>query len=158
VTAILIVVGLIVAGLGLLAIEILVIPGFGLIGVLGGVAIVSSGWVAYAEISAGYSLLAVLGGFAASGLMFWLLPKTHLGKSMVLETAHRGIAANPSLQLLLGREGVALTKLRPSGTVEIDDHPVDVVTDGEFVELGTRVRVQRVEGARVVVAPTRADA
>jgi membrane-bound serine protease (ClpP class) len=35
----------------------------------------------------------------------------------------------------------------------VDGRTVDVVTDGIFVESGTRVRVARVEGARVVVEP-----
>jgi len=46
-----------------------------------------------------------------------------------------------------------VSDLRPSGSVEIDGRPVDVVTDGTYAETGTKVRVVRVEGARVVVEP-----
>jgi membrane-bound ClpP family serine protease len=152
-TAILIVVGLMVLGIALLAVEILLIPGIGVVGLLGGAAVVAAGWVAYAQVGAGYGAASLVGGLVAAGVLLWLAPKTKLGKSMVLRTATQGTAANPALALLKGREGVVLSPLRPSGSIEIDGRPVDVVSDGRFVEAGTVVRVIRVEGARVVVEP-----
>lgn len=145
------VIGLMVAGLALIAIEVFVIPGFGVIGILGIGCVIGSAYLAYAQLATPYSAIAIGGGIVGAGVLFWFLPKTKVGKSMVLETQTLGRAANPDLQQLVGREGSALTKLRPSGSVEIDDRPVDVVTDGEYVEAGTRVRVLRVEGGRVVV-------
>lgn len=50
-----------------------------------------------------------------------------------------------------GREGVAVTDLRPAGIVIIDGRKVDVVTAGDLIARGRRVRVARVEGNRVVV-------
>lgn len=152
-TSIILVVGLMVAGLALLAIEVLVIPGFGVIGVLGGASMISSVWVAYEYVSPTYSVIAVIAGLGASGLLFWLFPKTAAGKAMVLQSAVTGKAGRADNVLLEGREGVVLTDLRPSGSVEIDDRSIDVVTDGRYVEKGTKVRVVRVEGARVVVEP-----
>ncbi len=152
-TPVIIVMGLMVLGLVLIAIEVLVIPGFGVIGLLGGAFCIGAGWVAYEHVSPGWSAATVLAGAVAGGMMFWLLPKTKAGKAMVLHTATTGKAARPELGLLEGREGVVVSDLRPSGAVEIDARPVDVVTDGQYVEKGTRVRVVRVEGTRVVVEP-----
>lgn len=53
---------------------------------------------------------------------------------------------------LVGRVGTAETVLRPTGTMMLDGLRVDVVTEGEFVEAGARVRVLYVQGNRVVVA------
>jgi membrane-bound serine protease (ClpP class) len=50
-----------------------------------------------------------------------------------------------------GREGVAVTDLRPAGNALIDGRKVDVVTGGDLIARGRRVRVVRVEGNRVVV-------
>jgi membrane-bound serine protease (ClpP class) len=152
-TPIILVVGLMVLGLALIAIEVLVIPGFGVVGVMGGASMIGSVWVAYEQVSPAYSVIAVIAGLGASGLMFWLFPKTKAGKAMVLKAAVTGKAGRADNILLEGREGVVLTDLRPSGSVEIDDRSVDVVTDGRYVEKGTKVRVVRVEGARVVVEP-----
>jgi membrane-bound serine protease (ClpP class) len=145
------VIGLMVAGLALIAIEVFVIPGFGVIGILGIGCAIGSAYLAYAELETPYSAIAIAGGIVGAGVVFWFVPRTKVGKSMVLKTQTLGRAANPELAALLEREGNALTPLRPSGSVEIDDRPVDVVTDGEYVEAGTRVRVVRVEGGRVVV-------
>ncbi len=51
----------------------------------------------------------------------------------------------------VGEEGVARTILRPAGKAEFGAALVDVVTDGEFLERGAKVRVAMVEGDRVVV-------
>ena len=59
---------------------------------------------------------------------------------------------NDSLVALVGRTGEAATTLKPTGTIELDGDRIDVVTEGEFVEQGARVRVLYVEGNRVVVA------
>jgi len=50
-----------------------------------------------------------------------------------------------------GDEGIAHTMLRPAGKAVFGDTMVDVVTEGEFLDPGVRVRVLFVEGARVVV-------
>lgn len=52
---------------------------------------------------------------------------------------------------LVGQQGVAVTMLRPSGTAQIGERRVDVVTEGKFVDAGKPLKVLRVEGSRVVV-------
>ena len=59
---------------------------------------------------------------------------------------------NEALTALVGRTGTAATVLRPTGSMRLDGEPYDVVTEGEFVEAGTAVRVLYVQGNRVVVA------
>jgi membrane-bound serine protease (ClpP class) len=149
----LLVVLLMVVGLVLLSLEILVIPGFGVVGVLGCVSILGACGVAWIELGAGYGLLALAGGVGASGLLFWIFPKSRAGRAIVLAETQRGRAAKADLAELVGGEGKALTPLRPSGSAEIGDRTVDVVSDGVYVEAGARVRVVKVEGARVIVEP-----
>lgn len=55
------------------------------------------------------------------------------------------------LEYFVGKEGVARTTLRPAGMAEFDDVKLNVVSDGEFIAVGKRVRVERVEGNRIVV-------
>lgn len=52
---------------------------------------------------------------------------------------------------LLGKEGVALTPLRPAGTGQIDGRRVNVAADGEYIEKDSPITVVEVEGNRVVV-------
>lgn len=82
-------------------------------------------------------------------------PKSWLGKFMVLSHAERaedGYTSAPSrFREMIGRRGVALSKLRPSGTARFGRERVSVVTEAEFIEQGTEVEIVSVEGARVVV-------
>ncbi|MGK3987134.1 NfeD family protein [Sorangium sp. So ce136] len=153
-TPALLVVLLLVVGLVLLAIEVFVIPGVGLVGLLGGAAVVGAVAVAWTTLGAAHGLLALGAGVCAAGLLFWAFARTRAGQKMVLlETQRSGRGPDARLAALAGKEGRALTPLRPAGTVEIDDRAVDVVTDGLYVEAGTPVRVSSVEGNRVVVEP-----
>lgn len=62
-----------------------------------------------------------------------------------------GYLSAPDRHDLEGRVGVALTDLRPSGTVSIDGERIDVVTEGPWVEKGDRVVIIRAESYRHVV-------
>ena len=142
-----------VVGFVLLVLEILIIPGFGVPGILGIGAILGAGVLAWIKLGAVYGLLALGLGLVCALALFWIFPKTSAGRAMILSDAQNGSAADPSLAALVGREGRTLTPLHPAGTAEIADKPVDVVTDGLYVEAGTWVRVVLVEGVRVVVEP-----
>jgi membrane-bound serine protease (ClpP class) len=68
-----------------------------------------------------------------------------------------GVASSAALPVL-GRTGRAATTLRPSGVMESGSDRLDVVTDGEFLEAGTPLRVVQVDGNRIVVARDEAAA
>lgn len=55
---------------------------------------------------------------------------------------------------LLGRQGVALSDLRPAGVARIDGHRIDVITEGEWLAAGDPVTVITDEGYRRVVERT----
>jgi len=96
-----------------------------------------------------------------SGIVIALLaryfPSLPLFRRLMLPSTS---VAGPSLacapatvaEIRVGMTGVARSILRPAGKAEIDDRIVDVVTEGEFLDGGTAVRVLHVEGSRVVVA------
>jgi len=62
-----------------------------------------------------------------------------------------GYVSNVNRLELIGREGITVTPLRPSGTVKLDDERLDVVAEGSFIENNTKVKVVKVEGSRIVV-------
>ena len=51
----------------------------------------------------------------------------------------------------LGKIGVCVTDLRPAGTIIVDNEPLDVVTEGNFVKQGSEVKIINVDGSRVLV-------
>lgn len=66
-------------------------------------------------------------------------------------TEDKGYTSAEDREYLLGRRGIVLTELRPSGAVSIEGEPVDVVSEGAYIKKGEQVEVISVNGNRVVV-------
>jgi len=149
---------LIIIGGILLMLELLVIPGFGVAGILGIAAIA----VAIIKIFPdGYQWAYVLGysvifGAILTILLFWMLPNSRFMKLFALYT-DLGSKANLShkqalnFDQLLGKEGIATSDLRPSGLASIANHRIDVVTEGDYIKSGSKIKVIDVSGTKVVV-------
>jgi hypothetical protein len=77
---------------------------------------------------------------------------TTLGIFLGEETSReRGFTSTARREELVGAHGVAVTDLRPAGTGEFGDERVDVVSDSEWIEIGTPIRIVASEGYRHVV-------
>jgi len=74
-------------------------------------------------------------------------------KMVLFDTARKedGYVSNINRTDLLGKVGTALTILRPAGTIIIHNERIDVVSEGDFIEQNAKVKVIKVEGARIVV-------
>jgi len=156
---------LFIVGVGLILVEAFVIPGFGVAGILGilfmfaGLFMALAGswpFVTAADIYraiytlAGSVALTILGAVALS---MWL-PKTKTFGTFVLSEEQKrdlGYSSHAKHDDLVGKEGIALTTLRPSGTALIDDERVDVVSEGGYIEAKQRIKIVRVEGIRIIV-------
>ncbi|MHB1125795.1 MAG: NfeD family protein [Bacillota bacterium] len=148
---------LFLAGLVLLAIEIFVIPGFGVAGIVGIAALV--GGVVLASVSVGQAIVSLIFAMLGTSLLVVLslkyLPTRNLWRGLVLshqqlsETGY--VAPEGNYQFFLGATGTAITPLRPAGVAQIGGERADVVTSGEFISPGTPVKVIKVEGTRIVV-------
>ena len=159
---------LLAAGVVLLLVEAFVIPGFGVAGVLGLLAM--AGAIVLSLLGSfpttGDVLVAlniVAGSVIAVGVLGWLIlrriPHDRRASRLILSSdtsRDAGYLSAPVRPELVGVEGVALTDLRPAGTGEFGDERVDVVSEGPFVPAGTPIRIVRAEGYRHVVTPIRA--
>jgi membrane-bound serine protease (ClpP class) len=56
-------------------------------------------------------------------------------------------------QVLVGREGVVQAPLRPMGNVKLDGRTYVVKSEGIYIDPGTPVRVDRIEGPHIIVVP-----
>lgn len=154
----------ILLGIGLLLIVAeLMFPSFGALGLVASLFIVGS--VAYAfaqdsDLGVGFMIAACVLVPAMILIGFRLLPISPFAKHLVARgfTFEDGAAIDRRDGGLLGHEGRVDSLLRPAGTATIDGRRVDVVTRGEAIEAGTRVRVIEVEGNRVVVAAVETEA
>ncbi len=151
-----IIISLFVGGLIAIILEIF-IPG-GIVGAIGGAAVIAS-------IILGFSKSQALGGVLLVGGVVLvpiciiaamnLAPKLPFSRKLFLQETLRAdqgyVSTESGLELLLGKDGVAVTNLRPAGIAEIEERRTDVVTGGEMIDKGVQVKVVAVEGNRVVV-------
>lgn len=151
-------------GLTLLAVEVFVMPGFGIFGALGlaallvglGLSLVGTGATWAVVLSAlGQVIVALLLAVVLALAFLRVLPRLPFGRRLILETelpAQAGYASAPEAdRRWLGKRGIAASTLRPAGIAHFDHERVDVVTEGEFIEAGDPIEVLRVEGNRIVV-------
>jgi membrane-bound serine protease (ClpP class) len=102
-------------------------------------------------------LLAFITTVVIACVMLKMLPRTSAWNWLVLheeERSEAGYIATGQHDALVGKEGVAFTPLRPSGTGLIDGRRVNVAADGEFIEKDSPITVVEVEGNRIVVRKT----
>ena len=152
-----IVISLIVLGIFLLALEVFVIPGFGVSGILGMAALITGIFLVTDSFLEG--VLYTGGTLIALGIITYFSfrsPRTQrLWRKFSLTTRQttKGgyVAPKAQYETYLGRSGIALTQLRPAGTADFDGDHLDVVTEGGFVGPQTRIRVIAVEGTRIIV-------
>jgi membrane-bound serine protease (ClpP class) len=168
-------------GLGLLAVEIFILPGFGVIGISGIIVIGLSLVLSMQDfviptadwewnILGRNVVIVILGIIAAvTGIAVIVLlgPRIRIFDPLTLKTRITGTAggvdpdavkdvsasggAGEDYTPLLGRTGRAVTTLRPSGKAQIEGRVYGVETEASFTERGSAVRVTRVLGNRIVV-------
>jgi len=142
-------------GLILLLIEMFV-PSFGILGILGILSVISGIVMSSYDTAYGFKSLGI--AFIVTVIVSFIVIKYfgHRGiwNKFILKDQQKneeGYVSQTDWSNLLGTEGITKTKLRPSGTAEINGQLVDVISEGSFIEQGKKIRVVKVEGTRVVV-------
>lgn len=163
-------------GLGLIAVEIFVLPGFGVAGISGIVIVIGSlvlimvnnntfdfEFVPMNDVVA--ALAAATVGLVGSVVLLFVagsrLQDSRFFKKISLnETldSAQGYTASFITEVVTGKKGITQTVLRPSGKVEIDGIIYDAYTRGEYLEKGTPVEVINKMGSSVMVKKLTEDA
>jgi len=153
-------------GLILLGIEVFIVPGFGIFGVLGiaallgglGLSLVGAGatWEVVLE-AVGQVAISLVIAITISLVLLRVFPRLPFGKRLVLDKelgAEEGYESTPETdRQWIGKQGMAGSDLHPSGIAHFNGHRVDVVSEGEFIQAGQWIEVVHVEGNRIVVRP-----
>jgi len=159
--------GILIFALGILflAAEAFLLPGLGIFGIMGAVAVVAGVYMSMLgglpttpdfTRAGGVLTVALLMVIGSSWYLLRTLPSsrrlTTLGIFLGEETGRdEGYTSAPQRADLVGQEGVAHTDLRPSGSGDFGDERIDVVAESEWIEQGTPIRIIQSEGYRHVV-------
>ena len=164
-----------VIGVVLIALELFVIPGFGICGLAGIIAVVVALGAAITPVvgSDDNVTLAIIskplitvgiGLIAAVALVAWLTsrhgPKFFRRHSELLLTqdikkGYIGVDMGPAK--LVGHKATAMTDMRPAGKILFEGEVYDAVSTGAFIDAGSHLKILRYENAQLYVEPTRLE-
>ncbi|MBP7496306.1 MAG: nodulation protein NfeD [Bacteroidales bacterium] len=160
-----------IIGVILLGIEVFVIPGFGVAGVLG-ITLIISGLTLGLVNNIGFDFsfvpgikfalslsMVIISVFLSIILSFMLSQKlfstSFFGKSLALFTiqeSNKGYTvAEDKMSVLVGKTGIAFTILRPVGKVRIDNDVYFATAETGYIDKGEKIRVLRYENAQIIV-------
>jgi len=144
---------LFVIGLIFLGVEVF-IPG-GILGALGGVALLGGCGLAFSEFGFSGGVVATLIALVLVGAMlyfeFVLVPKTAMGKRLFLKSAVTGTSAASRTKDYVGSEGITATALAPSGYVIIDGQRQEAFSRSGFLEANLPITVVGADNFRLIV-------
>lgn len=146
---------LIIAGFVLVAVE-MVVPGFGLPGVLSIICLIAGVFLSADSVEEGILitvLVIVVLGILMSVTM-GLLARRGAKSSIILGTDVKAddLYLNSSdMEYLLNRKGYAMTDLRPAGKGNFDGIDLHIYSDGSYIEKGTPVIIDRISDNRLIV-------
>lgn len=158
-----------IAGVVLIALEIFVVPGFGVTGIAGiiAVAVALTGVMTTSDAVTGIDDLGAIlrsvgivaiGAVAAAALVLYLTssrgPKifrrhTELMTELTVDKGFIGVDLSP--RQYIGAVATTLTEMRPAGKIQIGNETFDAVSTGEFIGRRHKVQVVRYENAQLYV-------
>jgi membrane-bound ClpP family serine protease len=87
-------------------------------------------------------------------IILGLLSKGKLKSPIILkeeQNRDKGYISSSDLKYLLGKQGVALTDLRPTGVGNFDGIDFDVISEGRYISKDTRLVIYKVQGSKLIV-------
>ena len=161
-----------IVGVILVALEIFVIPGFGVAGILGVLFIFSSLILSLLNnvnfdfqgvemkgvgVAVTTVVVGIFGGFILSLYLSQKVFSSESGlfKNMALKTVQKVnegyVSVDTRLFHLKGKTGISATVLRPGGKIKIDNEIFDAVAENGFIEKDEKIRVTKIESAQLYV-------
>jgi membrane-bound serine protease (ClpP class) len=155
---------LIIAGFSLIMLEAFVIPGFGVVGISGiGIVVYGLYLLLIPNVPVGEEVLSnatdgfmigLLGAIIGIYLLLKLMVKTKFWKQLTAPGSQKkedGYTNSFGWESLIDQIGVADTDLHPSGWVRVEDKRFFMISEGDFIEKGSSVKILSVDGNRVLV-------
>ena len=145
-----------VVGLALMIYEMFT-PGMGIPGLLGALALLAAVILRADSLTTGLVtlVLIVIPLMIAAAIIFRSFSKGALSRSKIILRDAINEKSTPlgeqGMQALVGKEGVCVTALHPAGNADFEGQRLDVVSEGGFVGKGSRVRIVRIDGVKIMV-------
>ena len=149
----LLVITLIIAGILLLGAELIIIPGFGIAGILGIAAMAGSCWVAFTYISTTAGIITITANILLAVASTILVLRSKTWKKLSLNTnINAKVDVTPAQKgVAVGEKGISLSRLAPGGKVQIGNQMLEAFCRASIIEPGKEIEVCSIEGYKIFV-------
>lgn len=149
------VITLILVGIILILVEILLIPGIGIAGILGLASICGSAYYAFAHLGPWTGVIVTVVNIALLAVLIFYALRGKTWKRLELDTViDKHIKEE---EVAVGDRGMAATRLGPIGTARINDKSYEVTSLEGMIDAGTRVEIVHIENNKIYVKPVMKD-
>ena len=149
------VITLILVGIILILVEILLIPGIGIAGILGLTSICGSAYYAFAHLGPWTGVIVTVVNIALLAVLIFYALRGKTCKRLELDTViDKHIEEE---EVAVGDRGIAATRLGPIGTARINDKSYEVTSLEGMIDAGTRVEIVHIEHNKIYVRPVMKD-
>ena len=146
---------LLLLGFILIILEVYIVPGLNVVGVSGLLMMIFGLGLIFNQYGLSIGLQTLGASTVANYAMFYLAKKNGVWDKFILKAATSNAlpeaAEQESRSQFLGKTGTVLTPLRPTGVIEVDKQRLEVVTEGEFISVGSKVQVVAMDRRRYFV-------
>jgi membrane-bound ClpP family serine protease len=145
-----IVILLLVIAIGLVMIEIFLVPGVGIPGIAGAVLMLISLYLAY-DVGTTFGHYTLAGTVVASAGLIALAFRSKTWDKLSLKSGIDGRVTNTGLGLQVGDQGSTSSRLNPIGKARFGDRFVEVSSKGAYIDAQSRIEIVNIEGNKIIV-------
>ncbi|HEU5146485.1 MAG TPA: NfeD family protein [Chryseosolibacter sp.] len=148
------IISLLVIGLALLVIEIVFVPGTTLVGVIGVIFAGAGVLITFREYGSETGIYMLVGSSAITAAALYFSFRSNAWKRFANNSAIRSkVNEGLTATLALGDEGMTLSTLKPMGKAQFKSGEFEVKTLGDYVDVGTKVKIVHIESNQIIVKP-----
>jgi membrane-bound ClpP family serine protease len=144
---------LIAVGILLLAIEVLIIPGFGFAGVIGLLSIIGAVILAFVEYGQVTGLIVLGCVILITSVATWLILRSNTWKNISLKDiiSSKVDSAPEEKGLSVGTQGVAISRLAPSGMARFGKTDTEVRSRSGMIDSGKAIEIVTTDDSKIIV-------
>lgn len=144
---------LIAIGIVLLAIELLITPGFGLPGILGISSIIGAVVLSFINFGSIIGLIILGVVILVLSTCTFLLLRSDTWKNISLKESISSKSDTSPLEkgLSIGIKGITISRLAPSGKARFEGHDTEVWSQSGMIDNGTPIEIVDVDGSKITV-------
>lgn len=145
---------LVVAGLALIIIEIIFVPGTTIVGILGLIATIFGLYLSFAYFGTEVGWWMVAGSAVVFGVSIYYSFRSNAWDRFSLkDTMQSKVNEGLVSMLQVGDEGTALSTIRPFGKAEFEKGEFEVRSIGNYIDSGTKIKIIKISNNNVFVEP-----